>query len=126
MKVAVPTEKGVLCPHFGHCSEFTVFDVDRETKTIQQADTIPAPVHQPGLLPGWLAERGIEMVIAGGMGQRAIALFNAAEITVCTGALTSSPEDLVMEYLNESLQLTENTCDNTGHSHHQGQCGTHS
>ncbi len=126
MKVAVPTENGVLCPHFGHCSEFAIIDIDQSAKTIEQITTLPAPVHQPGMLPGWLAQQGIKMVIAGGMGQKAIALFAAANITVHTGAPAQTPKDLVLDYLDGKLQLNDNTCDNTGHAHGRGRCGHHS
>lgn len=32
--------------------------------------------HEPGFLPVWLALQGVTHIIAGGMGQRAISLFN--------------------------------------------------
>lgn len=124
MIIAVPTSEGRLCPHFGHCEEFTLVTVDYAGKTIESANTISAPPHQPGMLPGWLAGYGTEVVLAGGMGPRAIELFNQAGITVHIGAPAESPQSLVEAFLNGSLQLTDNACDHPGEAH-GGQCGGH-
>lgn len=124
MKIAVPTSGGRLCPHFGHCDEFTLIDVDYPGKTIQGSSTVAAPPHQPGMLPGWLAQQGAEVILAGGMGPRAVELFNRAGISVHTGAPEEPPEDLVKSYLQGSLQLSSNLCDHP-EGGHGGQCGQH-
>jgi len=125
MRVAIPTTNGLLCPHFGHCKEFTLIGVHETSKTIRAVDAVPAPAHQPGMLPKWLANQGASVILAGGIGQRAIALFNDAGITVRTGVPEESPQQLVMAYLDGSLKSVDNTCDNTGHHHGDGQCGRH-
>jgi hypothetical protein len=38
--------------------------------------------HQPGILPAWLTEEGVSVVIAGGRGSRARALFRENRIEV--------------------------------------------
>ncbi|MCK7542001.1 MAG: hypothetical protein MZV63_69485 [Marinilabiliales bacterium] len=48
----------------------------KATPSLKKHSSHPRP-HEPGLLPGWLAEKGVTDVIAGGMGQRAIGLFNS-------------------------------------------------
>lgn len=46
-----------------------------------------ATVHgQPGQVPSFLKEQGIEVIIAGGMGPRAVGFFNQYGIKVVTGA----------------------------------------
>ena len=74
MRFAIPLADGKLAVHFGHCASFALIDADAIGKTIQQRQDIDAPPHQPGLLPPWLAERGVNRIIAGGMGQRAQSL----------------------------------------------------
>lgn len=69
----------------------------------------PLPT-SPACCP-WLAERGATFVIAGGMGQRAIALFNQQGIQVLVGAPALAPEALVEEYLAGRLQGGQNVCD---------------
>jgi predicted Fe-Mo cluster-binding NifX family protein len=86
-------------------------DVDRESKTIISTQTLAAPPHEPGLLPRWLAEKGAEMIIAGGMGRRAQGLFEQQHITVVVGAPNDTPETVVSAYLNGSLKTGDNVCD---------------
>jgi predicted Fe-Mo cluster-binding NifX family protein len=51
------------------------------------------------------------MIIAGGMGQRAIGLFNRLGIKVITGAPVQEPEELVKSYLDNTLITGGNICD---------------
>jgi len=111
MKIAVPTANGVLCMHFGHCESFALIEVDDATRRITKREDVTAPPHQPGLLPPWLAERGVTVVIAGGMGQRAIDLFDRQGIRVIVGAPAQAPEELAQEYLAGRLKGGQNVCD---------------
>ena len=111
MKVAIPLHDGLLTMHFGHCAEFAVMDADPATGKISRKETIPAPPHEPGLLPRWLAEKGVKLVIAGGMGARAQQLFAEQSITVVVGASAATPETLVRDYFTGKLQTGVNACD---------------
>ena len=111
MKFAIPLAEGKLAIHFGHCASFALVDVDQTTKTILKRDDVEAPPHQPGLLPPWLAERGVNCIIAGGMGQRAQELFAAHGIEVTVGASVDTPEKLVTDYLAGTLSVGSNACD---------------
>ena len=108
-KFAVPSTNGLLDPHFGHCRSFTL--IDTENTSIVSVDHIDAPPHQPGLLPAWIAEKGVSDVIAGGMGQRAIQLFNTHSVNVFVGAPVQSPEQLVYDFLNGRVSFSANYCD---------------
>ena len=111
MKIAIPLADGKLAMHFGHCERFALIEVDTTGKKIIGREEIDAPPHQPGLLPLWLAKRGANMIIAGGMGQRALALFSQHGIRVEIGAPVETPEKLVSDLLAGSLQLGQNVCD---------------
>jgi len=111
MKIAIPLANGKLAMHFGHCEHFALIAVDEDEKKIMGREDIEAPPHQPGLLPPWLAEHGAKMVIAGGMGQRALGLFAEQGIQVVLGAAAETPERLVNDYLAGRLQTGENICD---------------
>jgi len=111
MKIAVPLAEGKLSMHFGHCESFALLDVDPAAKRILGREDLDAPPHQPGLLPPWLAERGATMIIAGGMGQRAQALFAEHGIEVLVGAPAETPEMLVEGYLTGTLVTGSNVCD---------------
>ncbi len=108
-KIAIPLESGRLCSHFGHCEQFAVVEVENDQ--ILGSSLITPPPHEPGLLPGWLAQKGITHVIAGGMGQRALDLFAAQKIEVSVGAQHKEAEELVSDWLNNRLTTGNNACD---------------
>ena len=111
MRIAVPLAQGKLSLHFGHCDQFALFDVDENLKkTINRNDAVP-PAHAPGVLPKWLHENNVNVIIAGGMGQRAQQLFAQNDIKVVIGASSGSPEELVSAYLQDTLETGENICD---------------
>ncbi|MDD2478863.1 MAG: NifB/NifX family molybdenum-iron cluster-binding protein [Victivallaceae bacterium] len=111
MKIAIPLAEGKLCMHFGHCEQFALLDVDAEAKKITGKTLVTPPPHEPGLLPKWLGEQNVTVIIAGGMGQRAQALFQERNISVVVGAGANEPENLVMEYLAGTLTTGANFCD---------------
>lgn len=112
MKIAVATEGNMVAEHFGHCSQYTLFEV--EDQRVISKTVIPNPGHQPGFLPGYLANLGVNCVIAGGMGARAVELFAERGIQTITGA--SGPVDEVVHaYLRGNLQTRGGFCD---HGHH--------
>ena len=111
MRVALPIVGGALSSHFGHCESFAFFDIEDESKKIIKQESIASPEHQPGLLPVWLAENGATVVIAGGMGPRAVDLLEQNGITVVLGAMESDPEKAVLSYLNGDLAIGDNVCD---------------
>ena len=111
MKIAIPLADGKLAMHFGHCKHFAIVDVDPATKEILKREEIAAPPHEPGLLPPWLAERGVKIILAGGMGQRALGLFAEQGIEVIIGAPAETPEKLVKDYFANTLTSGTNLCD---------------
>ncbi len=111
MRIAIPIADGRLHPHFGHCQSFALIDIDPNTSTILAASEIAAPEHQPGLLPPWLKERGVDLVIAGNMGSRARSLFATVCIETITGAPPEDPTTIARHYLAGTLVTRENTCD---------------
>ncbi len=112
MKIAVPLTNGVISSHFGHCEQFAIIDADKGEKKIINIDLVTPPPHEPGLLPKWLAEKSVKLVIAGGLGQRAQSLFQENNIDLIIGVVGNyTPEDVVELYLNDNLQGGQNLCD---------------
>jgi predicted Fe-Mo cluster-binding NifX family protein len=109
MKFAVPLAEGKLATHFGHCKEFAFVNV--EDGEISGTEIQIPPPHEPGVLPKWLGENGVNIVIAGGMGARAVGLLRENQIEVQTGAPSLEPEILVRQYLNNELVTGQNLCD---------------
>ncbi len=111
MKIAIPMADGRLCMHFGHCERFAVVDVDEAGKRILGTEMLIPPPHEPGVLPAWLHKLGANVIIAGGMGARAQALFAQNEIKVLVGAPAEAPETLVNAFLAGTLVSGQNVCD---------------
>jgi predicted Fe-Mo cluster-binding NifX family protein len=117
MRIAIPVSEGQLAQHFGHCERFALLDVDTDKREITASMEVDAPEHQPGLLPAWLKARGVNLVIAGGMGSRALSHFAAASIQVLTGAPTATTRSLVEQYLAGTLVSGASTCNHSGGGH---------
>lgn len=111
MRIAIPLAEGKLAVHFGHCATFAMLDIDKAQGIILKREDVPAPPHTPGLLPPWMAERGVSLIIAGGMGRRAIELFVDHRIQVILGVPSDTPEKLASDYLTGKLEIGMNPCD---------------
>ena len=111
MRIAIPVTKGLLDAHFGHCSAFAFIDVDTQEKQVLTTRIVDAPPHVPGLLPGWLAKQGANLVLAGGMGNKAIQLLKEQGMDVLVGVPQSDPESLARDYLKGEIGPGLNACD---------------
>jgi len=111
MKIALPVANDQLCMHFGHCQMFEFYEIDEKEKKISGKSALTPPPHEPGVLPRWIKEQGVDLVIAGGMGASAQNLFRQAGVQVITGASANNPEEIVENYINNSLETGANACD---------------
>ncbi|MDD3181855.1 MAG: NifB/NifX family molybdenum-iron cluster-binding protein [Alphaproteobacteria bacterium] len=111
MMIAIPIENGKLCSHFGHCSQFALLQTDAVTHAMTTRQDLEAPPHEPGLLPAWLSEHGVNLVLCGGIGPRALDLFAQKGIEVITGAPIEEPEVLVAAHFQGILKTSANSCD---------------
>jgi Mrp family chromosome partitioning ATPase/predicted Fe-Mo cluster-binding NifX family protein len=108
-KIALPVDGDSVSLHFGHSPEFALFEVRGDSVAGQGKMT--SPPHTPGSIPAWLKENGVDVVIAGGMGNRAVDLLESSGIEVITGAPPGRPQELVEAYLAGTLKSGENVCD---------------
>jgi len=111
MKIAIPLAAGQLAMHFGHCEQFALVQVDEIKGEVTETVVLDPPPHEPGLLPRWLNEKGANVILAGGMGQRAQRIFGQNNIKVVVGVESGTPERLVEEYLAGTLVGGKNLCD---------------
>ena len=82
--------KGQLSQHFGRCPYYLLVDVEGEE--IKKTTSVSNPYytnHVPGMVPMFINEQGVNVMIAGGMGPRAIDMFSSFGIEVVTGAMGS-------------------------------------
>ena len=108
--------------HFGHCDLYTLVDV--KEGRISEVSTLPNVPHQQGgcLAPvNHLAQNGVTVLIAGGMGMRPLMGFIQVGIDVYRGTEAPSVEAAVQAFLKGELQrfTRESTCGG-GHLHGEG------
>ena len=121
MKIALPTVGGLFSNHFGGADAFSFFEVDEAERSIVSRATLHAPPHEHGAYPRWLREQGAQVVLAGGMGPRAVQMFDHFGIMAVTGVVGRDPESIVKHYLTGTLDTSGGQC---GGVHMHG-CGGH-
>lgn len=110
MLISIATEGTRVCPHFGHAEYFTMFTIVEGQ--IADVDKKKSPGHSPGALPKWMKEKGVDLVIAAGMGPRAQELFCEHGIDT----LIVEPveiEDAISSYLAGTITPSRGECHHT-------------
>jgi Mrp family chromosome partitioning ATPase/predicted Fe-Mo cluster-binding NifX family protein len=107
--IVVPLSGGKLSPHFGHCEQFAF--IEARGRRIVGTEMRSPPPHEPGVLPRWLHEQGADVVLVGGLGEKAQELLRDKGIEVVIGAPAEAPEYLARQYLEGILVSGANICD---------------
>lgn len=110
MKIAVPLEDGRVGNHFGGCLSFGLYEIDDTSREIVDQSTLAAPKHERGVFPRWLKECGADVVIAGSMGPRAMALLAQQGVQVVLTSPDQTAIDAVTAYLDDTLVVGSNAC----------------
>ena len=107
MKVAISTDSGMVAAHFGRCPTFTIVEI--EAGKVLKRDEVANPGHQPGFIPKFLNERGVECIVTGGMGHRAMALFNEFGIQTILG-IKGSIDNVIGKLSKGELKSGKSVC----------------
>ncbi len=121
--IAIPSEQpggmqAAVAAHFGHCELYTLVQIENEQ--IAAIDTIPNIPHQQGgcMAPvQYLADKGVRMLIAGGMGLRPLQGFRQVGIDVFFGNGAADVQTAVDALIAGRLQRFNP--DQTCGGHHQ-------
>ncbi len=125
MKIVIPSADGRLCGHFGHCEYFTFVDVEPENKEIL---SIENKVPEDGIScqsASWIASQGANVILAGGMGGRPMAIFAQNGVKVVAGCPELEVKEIVEQYMNGTLATGENSCGGEHHHCHGHNHGEH-
>lgn len=117
MKVAIPTRDGRVDDHFGHCHHYTIYTL--EQKSIISVEELPSP-EGCGCKSGIaavLASMGVEVMLAGNMGEGAKNKLESHNIKVIRGC-KGDIEAVVKGYLLGFIMDSGEGCD-----HHE--CHNH-
>ncbi|MCF0228584.1 MAG: FKBP-type peptidyl-prolyl cis-trans isomerase [Parasporobacterium sp.] len=119
MKIAVTYDNGQVYQHFGHTESFKIYDVEDGKVTCSEVVSADGQGH--GAVAGFLAAKGIEAVICGGLGAGAQAALADAGIEVCSG-VSGDADEAVQAYINGELISEGINCDHNDHDEEAG-CG---
>jgi ArsR family transcriptional regulator len=113
MRIAVASDDGngldaLISQHFGRCPYYTLVEVEAgEVKEVSVVDNPFYDSHgEPGQVPGFIHSQGAQVIIAGGMGPRAISFFNQFGIETVTGT-SGKVSDALNSYLGGGLSGSE-------------------
>ena len=107
MRIAISTDGTAVPMHFGRCPSFTIVDI--ENGSVTGKETIDNPGHEPGFIPQFLHERGVNCIIAGGMGMRASGLFAELGIKAVLG-VSGQVDEVIEKLLKGTLVGGESLC----------------
>ena len=107
MKIAISTDGAFVSAHFGRCPSFTILDI-KDGKLINR-EVIANPGHHPGFLPQFLHDKGVNCIIAGGMGQRASGLFSEQNIQSIVG-ISGAIDEVIDKLVKGTLEGSKNIC----------------
>jgi len=103
--------------HFGRCPYFTIVDI--EENEIINVELIENPYfnsHSPGQVPSFIQGLGAEVMLAGGMGRRAISIFDNFGIKCSTGA-AGTVRNAVNNYVSGGLSAASPCRESIEHAH---------
>ena len=79
---------GEVSQHFGRCQAYVLATVEDGRLLSSEVRLNPHfDNHQPGQMPVFIRDLGADVILAGGMGPRAVQMFNSYGIEVATGAV---------------------------------------
>lgn len=90
MKVAIPRYEGRISPRFGFTQDILV--VDLENETIRSRESIPVQRYLPVEIPDLLFQKGVRVVLTGGINLQFQEMFRERGIEVIWG-LIGTPEE---------------------------------
>ena len=124
VRIAIPLAAGKFCAHFGAATEFLLCDGEAATGKILSRQLLPAPPHEPGALPRWLAGQRADVVVASAIGERALLMLADAGIEVRLGSGNPTPRELIAACLSGTLPRInrENSRCEGGHHGHGHAC----
>jgi len=103
--------EGEVAEHFGRCPEFVI--VESDGKGVKKVERVNNPYfgsHIPGAVPKFISSLGANLMITGGMGSRAVEMFESLGIKVIVG-VSGRIGDVVEKYLRSELKPDDNICE---------------
>jgi predicted Fe-Mo cluster-binding NifX family protein len=107
-RIAIAADGSGVSSHFGHCERYVIYHI--RGQEIVHNEHIVSPGHEPGKLPRMLASCGITHVLAGGMGMKAVRLFEEQGIGVILG-IQGSVDEVALSFAEDRIVPGKSLCD---------------
>lgn len=107
MRIALSTDGDHVSAHFGRCPVFTILDLT--DGQVVKRHTVDNPGHAPGVIPQFLHQKGVNTIVCGGMGARALALFDEMGIQAITG-VSGTIDETIAKLQEGSLEGGKSAC----------------
>ncbi len=117
MRIAIPTKNDQVDDHFGHCEYFTVYTV--ENNQILSEEVVPS-LQGCGCksnIANVLKSKGVDIMLAGNMGQGAYNKIISTDIKVIRGC-HGETKQVITDYLEGKVQDSLIFCGTHEHHHH--------
>jgi predicted Fe-Mo cluster-binding NifX family protein len=126
IRLAIATDGDFVSPHFGKCQSYTIVDIE-DGKIIKKEliDNPGLEGHQPGVIPQFLHQKGVNYIIAGGMGPRAVDFFTEFGIQTVVG-ISGDIKHTLEKFIAGELQDGRNMHELFDHEHEHGHNHEHS
>jgi predicted Fe-Mo cluster-binding NifX family protein len=124
MRIAISADNrngldSVISPHFGRCPHYILVDVDgHEVKAVNVVDNPYYGQHSPGTVPDFIQSQGVNVMLTGGMGRRAIAFFEQLGVEAVSGASGTVRRALEL-YLGGQLRGVQPCRESIEHAHEE-------
>ena len=100
MRIAIPFIKGRLAASFKDCEQFYI--IETVNHEIKEQRLLTPPLMELWLLPHWLQEHNVDIIIVGNANERSIGVIQKAGIKVISGAPDLTPEELIHKFITDT------------------------
>ena len=109
MRIAIPLKQNKFSLNFSVCDQFAFIEIIAGTRQILDAQYKTPLSFNLDALPRWFRENEVDLILAGGMGQRAKAIFAQNQIDVHVGFLNGSIKKVIEKFFESQLSHGETT-----------------
>ncbi len=134
MRIALPISEGKFSTHYGRAEAISIHDIDLSSGTAADRGLKLFPAEGTCGAGPWMAEQGVEVLLAGGLGSGAAQALGKAGVKVFAGITETDPRKVLEQFLAgvaQARELTpgESMCqghedgEEHGHGHHHHGAG---
>lgn len=122
MKIAIPTRENMVDNHFGHCAYYTILTIGQDNEILcSEIITSPQGCGCKSNIAEELEKMGVNLMLAGNMGQGALNVLTSHNIKVVRGC-SGNIQNVATDYLNGKITDSGIVC--SSHEHHH-ECHGH-